>query len=114
MNVEKKISEALNRGVKPTTAENEYKPIKRQMKYTNEEEKEGVKRAFNTFLAQRGIKFKNLCLEKGLDYSKEYQKINRGHINEEDVNRIVKLVDPAVSLKRINNTFVINRGITAR
>lgn len=84
------------------------------MKYTTKEEKDGVRRALNTFLAQRGVKFKNLCEEKGLDYSKEYQKINRGNIDEDDVNRIVKLVDPLVSLKRINNTFVINRGITAR
>lgn len=108
------VTKWLNKDVKPSTKENEYKQIKVKMKFTSETEKEGVKRAFNTFLAQRGIKFKALCLKKGLDYSKEYQKIYRGNIKEEDVNRLARLIDPAVSLRSINNTFVINRGLTGR
>jgi hypothetical protein len=111
-NLEEKISEKLNKGVRPTEKENEYKPnVKRKMKYTGTEEKKGIIRALNVFLAQNGVKFKALCIREGLDYHREYQKIYVGHIDEADLNRIIKLVDPKASLRKFNDTFVINRSL---
>lgn len=115
MNIEQKISEALNAGVKPTTKENEYKPNnKRVMKFTGDTEKKEIKRALGVFLAQHGIKFKALCLENGLNYNQEYQKIYTGHISEADIDRVIKLVDPKASLMKFNNTYVINRALAGR
>lgn len=82
------------------------------MKFTQQKEIEGVRKALKVFLAQQGTNFKTVCLENELDYNKEYQKVFRGWIDESDINRIAGLIDPSVKLKKINDTFVLNRSLT--
>lgn len=82
------------------------------MKYTEKAEIEGVKTALKVFLAQRGTTLKKVCEENGENYNSIYQKVNRGQIDGEEINRIAALVDPSCTLRKIGNTYVINRGLT--
>lgn len=104
------LNEAFNRNLPEFKAENENKYIE-VMKFTKEEEKKEVRRAFNTFLAQKGLKFKNFCTENKLDYNKEYQKLYRGNIDDSDVNRLVSMIDKNAKLKQMGESFVIYKGL---
>jgi lambda repressor-like predicted transcriptional regulator len=82
------------------------------MKYTEKTEIDGVKKALKVFLAQQGTTLKELCGKHGLNYNSVYQKVNRGHVDEEEINKIAALIDPCFTLRKINNTYIINRGLT--
>lgn len=79
--------------------------------YKEEVEKEGIRRAFNVFLAQEQVNFTGFCKKHELDRISEYQKIFRyKSLDEKDVNRLVSKADAGLSLKKIGEIFVINKG----
>lgn len=79
--------------------------------YKDSKEKEEIRKAFKVFLAQNDVKLKHLCINNGLDYNKEYNRLFIGSVNDSDINRLVKLIDEKASLRNIAGRFIVNRAL---
>lgn len=84
------------------------------MKYTNIADKEKIRKAIKLFLVEKGFSLRKFCVDSDLDYSGEYQKLFRGHVNHDDVVLIVKKIDPTYTLVRYGSagseTYKIMKG----
>ena len=75
------------------------------------EEKTAIKTALNTFFASKGTTLHAFCKDKKneLDYSQVHQKISRGNIDEEYVNKLIAKVDKAYKLQKFGSTFMVSK-----
>ena len=80
------------------------------MVYTNKEDKEQIRKAFNMLLAEFGTNLKRFCSEFGYSYPKTYQQITGvNQCSHELINEMVAKLDPKRSLQRVNKRLVISR-----
>jgi hypothetical protein len=79
--------------------------------FKDKNEKEEIRKSFKVFLAQNDVKLKHLCINNGLDYNTEYNKIFIGNVNETDVNKLVHLIDKRANLRNIAGRFIINKAL---
>lgn len=77
--------------------------------FKKEDEKAKIRIALNAFFASKGTTLYAFCNDNGIDYSATHQKINRGHVDEEFVNGIIKKVDKLYKLQRFGSTFMVSK-----
>jgi hypothetical protein len=80
------------------------------MKYTNEGEKAKIVTAFKTFLTANGWTLRKLVQAKGLNYGTVWQGLNRGNIDSEKLDKLIKMVDEKAKLEKFNETFLITKS----
>lgn len=68
-----------------------------KMKFDNDNEKKLIRRAVRNFLQDNNT---NLGKLAGAERNSKYSKIFTGHIQEDDVNEVIHMVDPEINLIR--------------
>lgn len=82
------------------------------MKYTEQTDKEQIKREFTKLLVEHGYTLRSFCLKHGYITSNTYQMMGanpRYHMDHEKINEMIKRMDPKKSLQRIGGQMIIAR-----
>jgi len=77
------------------------------MKYIKPGDLNAIRLAFKSFLSLRGYSFRSFCLNNGLDYFKQYRLIFIGNIIVDEINKLIKFVDPGYRLSEFRGKFQI-------
>lgn len=80
------------------------------MIYKKKEEKEAIKRALSAFMATNGTSISKAGSEMGLNANSVWQKLNRGSVDTEFVDKLIKHVDKKFSLQKFGSTFMVSKG----
>lgn len=77
------------------------------MKYTTQEEKEKVRKAFKVFLAQHDLNLQKLIDNYNVgDYQLVSGRLNRNHISHEWIEGIAKKVNGSAKLEKFSSSFM--------
>lgn len=75
----------------------------------DQEKKKEIKRALNAFLAVNGKTLSEVAKELKIDPNAAWQKLNRGTLDVEFVNKVIKQVNKEYSLQQFGKTFMVSR-----
>lgn len=78
-------------------------------KISEKKELSQVRRALNAFLAENGTKLFWFCEQYAgeFPYQRTYQRLTRASIGVDEVDSIIKKINPKKSLQKVNEIWVI-------
>lgn len=73
----------------------------------DEKEKKEVMQVLRGFLIMNGTSMRKLCMEKGLNPQAIHQRLSKGYMHIDQVNRLIQMTDDQYVMKKIGQKWMV-------